>query len=103
LIEKTMSGKQSADDLSDCTFTISNLGMFGVEAFDPIISPGQAGILGIGALKKEVFMDEEGKTSAIETAAITLGCDHRVVDGVSGAEFLASLKTLMENPANMFA
>lgn len=103
LVEKAMSGKQSADDLSDCTFTISNLGMFGVEAFDPIISPGQAGILGIGALKKEVFMDEEEKTSAIETAAITLGCDHRVVDGVSGAEFLASLKTLMENPANMFA
>jgi len=102
LVEKAMNGKQSVGDLSDCTFTISNLGMFGIESFDPIISPGQVGILGVGATKKEIIMDEEGKITSIETATITLGCDHRVVDGVSGAEFLTSIKTLIENPENMF-
>lgn len=102
LVEKAMNGKQSADDLSDCTFTISNLGMFGIETFDPIISPGQVGILGIGALKKEVAMDEVGKLSTIDTMAITLGCDHRVVDGVSGAEFLSTIKSMIENPSKMF-
>jgi pyruvate dehydrogenase E2 component (dihydrolipoamide acetyltransferase) len=103
LVEKAASGRQSPDDLADCTFTISNLGMYGIESFDPIVTPGQVGILGVGALDSRLALDDKGQVLSIDELSISLGCDHRVVDGVSGAEFLSSIKEYLEDATEMFS
>ena len=102
LVEKASAGRQSPEDLSDCTFTISNLGMFGIESFDPIVTPGQVGILGVGALNSTLALDDKGRVISVDELSISLGCDHRVIDGVAGAEFLSSVKQFIENPTEMF-
>lgn len=87
-------------EMSDGTFTISNLGMLGVEHFEAIINPPQAAILAVGAaIEKPVVRD--GRIVVGREMTCTLSCDHRVVDGAMAAEFLATLKQLLENPAAM--
>lgn len=73
--------------LEDATFTVSNLGMFGIEDFDPIINPPQAAILGVGS----VAADDEGR----HRMRLTLGCDHRVLTGAEGARFLTTVTGLL--------
>lgn len=98
LAKKAKGSGLSPDEMADGTFTISNLGMMGVEHFEAIINPPQVGILAIGAaLEKPVVKDGEIVPGLIMTA--TLSADHRVVDGAMGAEFLQTFKTMIENPA----
>jgi pyruvate dehydrogenase E2 component (dihydrolipoamide acetyltransferase) len=86
---KVRDGSITAPELSGGTFTVSNLGMFGVTRFEPVINPPQAAILGVGALRRR-----EGS----EIIEVTLACDHRIVYGADGARFLATVRELLEVP-----
>jgi pyruvate dehydrogenase E2 component (dihydrolipoamide acetyltransferase) len=98
LAKKAREAGLSPDEMADGTFTISNLGMLGVQHFEAIINPSQVGILAVGAaLEKPVVKNGEILPGLIMTA--TLSADHRVVDGAMGAEFLQTFKTMIENPA----
>lgn len=96
LVARAREGRQTAEDLAGGTFTITNLGMYGVDAFRPILYPGQAAILAVGAMRRMAVADEAGKLSAQPVLQLTLGCDHRIVDGAEGAVFLRRLKELLE-------
>ena len=78
------------------TFTVSNLGMLGVSEFFPIINPPEAGILGIGAVEKRLDLLPGGKVAARDMLPLTLGCDHRAVDGFYAGQFLQSVREEME-------
>lgn len=84
------------------TFTISNLGMYGIEEFTAIINPPDSCILAIGAAKETVVV-ENGELAVGNVMKVTLSCDHRSVDGVVGSEFLLTFKELMENPVKLLA
>ena len=97
LSERAKSGALTADEFQGGTFTVSNLGMFGIKAFDAIINPPQAAILAVGAgEKRRILLDDEVVTATMLTA--TMSCDHRVIDGASGARFMQALKELLEHP-----
>jgi pyruvate dehydrogenase E2 component (dihydrolipoamide acetyltransferase) len=102
LIAKAKGGGLSPADYGDATFTISNLGSFGVEEFTAIINPPGSAILAVGAARKEasVITGPDGKDSlgVRQAMTLTLGCDHRVVDGAVGAAFLADLVASIEEP-----
>ena len=102
LTQRALEGKQTVDDLSGAMFSLTNLGMFGIETFDPIISPGQVAILSLGQLKKAFELDENNAVRPFDQITMTLGCDHRAVDGVAGAKFLADVKESLSQPSNMF-
>jgi len=92
--------KLTPEMMQGSTFTISNLGMFGIESFTSIINPPNSVILSVGAiLQKPVVKD--GEIVVGNTMKLTLACDHRVVDGLTGAKFLQALKPLIENPLSM--
>jgi pyruvate dehydrogenase E2 component (dihydrolipoamide acetyltransferase) len=86
------------EDLEAGTFTISNLGMFGIEQFIAVLNPPQVAILAVGSTEERVVV-REGAFAAVPTMTATLTCDHRAVDGATGAQFLQTLKTLLEQPA----
>ncbi len=90
LIERTRSGEVTPPELAGGTFTISNLGMFGISWFQPIVNPPQAAILGVGGIA--------GRDSAAPTISLTLVSDHRIVYGAHAARFLADLRALLESP-----
>jgi pyruvate dehydrogenase E2 component (dihydrolipoamide acetyltransferase) len=93
-------GRLSNDDMSGGTFTVSNLGMFGITAFTPIINPPETGILGVCAVEDVVKL--EGETLGIrKMMGLSLSFDHRAVDGAEAALFLKSLKDLLESPVLM--
>jgi pyruvate dehydrogenase E2 component (dihydrolipoamide acetyltransferase) len=92
--------KLKPEEFQGGSFTISNLGMFGVESFYPVINPPQAAILGVGGIKK-VPVIKDGQLVAGNVMKFTLAADHRVVDGADGAKFLNTLKLLLENPAGL--
>jgi pyruvate dehydrogenase E2 component (dihydrolipoamide acetyltransferase) len=100
LIEKTRSGTISYDDLQGATFTITNLGMFEVDAFTPIIDLPQCAILGVGRIiPKQVVLDADLKTVDIRHMMIlSLTFDHRLIDGAQAARFLQRVKRLIEKP-----
>jgi pyruvate dehydrogenase E2 component (dihydrolipoamide acetyltransferase) len=79
------------------TFTVSNLGMFGIEQFTSIINPPESCILAVGAIKETVGV-KDGQFFATNIMKLTLTCDHRVVDGATGAAFMVTLKQLLEEP-----
>ena len=102
LAGKAKEGKLGPDDMVGGTFTISNLGMFGVKSFSAIVNPPQAAILAVGAARKEVVKKADG--SGYEEALVmsaTLSCDHRVIDGAVGAEWIGAFKGFMEDPVTM--
>ncbi len=101
LVDRAVAGKQTPDDLAGGTFTITNLGMFGIKSFNPIIVPGQAGILGVGTLQAFDKPDGEGQTTQ-EIINCTLACDHRIVNGVEGAKFLKTISEFFANAAQIF-
>jgi pyruvate dehydrogenase E2 component (dihydrolipoamide acetyltransferase) len=80
---------------------ISNLGMYGVREFTAIINPPQATILAVGAARRQAVEKADGGVAFVSMLSVTLGCDHRVVDGALGAELLAAVKTLLELPVSM--
>ena len=102
LTQRALESKQTVEDISGATFSITNLGMFGILTFDPIISPGQVAILSLGELKNAFELDENNAVKPFEQISMTLGCDHRAVDGVAGAKFLADLKESLSQPSGMY-
>jgi pyruvate dehydrogenase E2 component (dihydrolipoamide acetyltransferase) len=97
LVGKASERKLSSVDMTGGTFTISNLGMYGVDHFTAIINPPQGAILAVGSTKDELlFVDDELITRRM--LSLTLTSDHRIIDGADAARFLATLKTLLENP-----
>jgi pyruvate dehydrogenase E2 component (dihydrolipoamide acetyltransferase) len=98
--QKAKDKKLQPADWEGNTFSISNLGMFGIESFTAIVNPPDACILAIGGIK-EVPVVKNGQVVPGNVMKVTLSCDHRVVDGASGAAFLQTFKTYMEQPAAM--
>lgn len=98
--QKAKDKKLQPSDWEGNTFTISNLGMFGIEAFTAIVNPPDSCILAVGGIK-EVPVVKNGQVVPGNVMKVTLSCDHRVVDGASGAAFLQTFKNYMENPVNM--
>jgi pyruvate dehydrogenase E2 component (dihydrolipoamide acetyltransferase) len=98
--QKAKDKKLQPSDWEGNTFTISNLGMFGIESFTAIVNPPDSCILAIGGIK-EVPVVKNGQVVPGSVMKVTLSCDHRVVDGASGAAFLQTFKTYMEQPAAM--
>ena len=88
--------------MSGNTFTISNLGMFGIEEFTAIINPPDACILAVGTIVQKPVV-QDGQIVVGNMMKLTLSCDHRVVDGAKGAEFLQTVKSNLENPLSMLA
>src|SRR4029453_4350534 len=88
-------------ELSGGTFTVSNLGMFGIEQFTAIINPPQAAILTVGKLEKRPAVDDKERVIARDQMVLTLVCDHRILYGAGGAEFLARVKELLEKPLSL--
>ena len=93
--------KLTPDEFAGGTITVSNLGAYGIDNFDAIINPPQAAILSIGGSKKSPVVNAAGQIVPGDRMWIGLSCDHRVVDGAVGAQYLAALKKLLENPALM--
>ena len=100
LAAKAKNKKLQPSDWEGNTFTISNLGMFGVEEFTAIVNPPDAGILAVGGIK-QVPVVKDGVVVPGNVMKVTLSCDHRVIDGASGAAFLQSVKGFLENPVTM--
>ncbi len=98
--QKAKDKKLQPEEFSGNTFTISNLGMFGVEEFTAIINPPDACILAVGGIKETVVV-ENGQMRPGNVMKVTLSCDHRAVDGASGAAFLKTLKGLLEDPVRI--
>ncbi|WP_288426007.1 pyruvate dehydrogenase complex dihydrolipoamide acetyltransferase [uncultured Spirosoma sp.] len=97
---KAKDKKLQPKDWEGSTFSISNLGMFGIDEFTAIINPPDSCILAVGAIKTAVKF-EDGVAKPTNVMKVTLSCDHRVVDGASGAAFLQTFKELLENPMRM--
>ncbi len=90
--------KLQPDEYTGATFSVSNLGMFGIEAFTAIINPPEAGILAVGAVEDRVAV-EDGEAVIGPRMKVTMSCDHRAVDGAMGARFLQTLVGFLEEPA----
>jgi pyruvate dehydrogenase E2 component (dihydrolipoamide acetyltransferase) len=97
LVARAREGKLAQEDLEGGTFTISNLGMFGVEQFVAVLNPPQAAILAVGAIEERPVA-QEGELVVRSLMSLTLTCDHRAIDGAQAAEFLREVKTLLEEP-----
>ena len=100
VIERARSGRPNEGDLSGATFSISNLGMYGVDEFVAIINPPEAGILAVGAIK-DVPVVEDGRIVPGKVMRMTLSVDHRVFYGATAAQFMAEVKRLIENPVTL--
>ena len=98
LITKVHEGRITPPEVSSGTFTVSNLGMYGVDWFSAVINPPQAALLTVGALKKRPAVDEGGRVVARDQMTLSLVCDHRILYGADGAEFLARVRELLEQP-----
>ncbi len=98
LAERAKTNKLEMDEYKGSTFSISNLGMFGVETFDPIINQPDSGILGVCAVQDELVMDDEGNITKRQFMRISFTFDHRLIDGATAAKFELAIKELMENP-----
>jgi pyruvate dehydrogenase E2 component (dihydrolipoamide acetyltransferase) len=100
VIERARAGRPSQGDLEGGTFSISNLGMYGVDEFNAIINPPEAGILAVGAIKDAPVV-VDGQLKVGKVMRLTLSVDHRVYYGVTGAQFLGEVKRLIENPVSL--
>ena len=102
LIEKAKSGGLSKNDYEGGSLTISNLGMYDIKNFTAIINPPQSMILAVGSGEKRAVVSENNEINIHTIMTVTLSCDHRVVDGALGAQWLKSFKSYIENPVLMF-
>jgi pyruvate dehydrogenase E2 component (dihydrolipoamide acetyltransferase) len=98
LAERVRAGTITPPELGGGTFTVSNLGMYGIESFNAIINPPQAAILAVGSLAQRAVV-RDGELVARHTVALTLSCDHRILYGADAAEFLGRIRELLEHPA----
>lgn len=103
LSAKAREGKLQPKEYQGGSFTISNLGMMGIESFTAIINPPQSCILAIGATENKLVLDETSERGfkQVQVMKVTMSCDHRVVDGAVGAKFMATLKSVLESPLSM--
>jgi pyruvate dehydrogenase E2 component (dihydrolipoamide acetyltransferase) len=100
LADRARARKLMPNEYTGATFSISNLGMFGIEQFTAIINPPETGILAVGAVEpRPVVVD--GAVTVRRRMRVTMSCDHRVIDGATGARFLQTLRQLIENPLLM--
>jgi pyruvate dehydrogenase E2 component (dihydrolipoamide acetyltransferase) len=102
LASRARAGKLKPDEFTGSTFSVSNLGMYGVDEFSAVINPPEAAILAVGAAKQEAVV-RDGEIVARHVMRVTLSIDHRAVDGATGAAFLADLAALLENPLTALA
>ncbi|AXT52809.1 biotin/lipoyl-binding protein [Aquimarina sp. BL5] len=102
LAGKARNKKLTPQEMSGSTFTVSNLGMFGIQEFTSIINQPNSAILSVGAIVQKPVV-EDGQIVVGNTMKVTLACDHRTVDGATGAQFLQTLKDYLENPVTMLA
>jgi len=100
LVERVRAGKAEGGDLSGGTFTVSNLGMYPIEEFAAVINPPQAAVLAVGSLAERAVV-RDGAVVARQTMRVTLSSDHRVIDGAEAAQFLQTLKQMLENPLRL--
>ncbi len=102
LIQKVRDKKITPPELSGGTFTVSNLGMYGIREFTAIINTPQAALLTVGALEKRPAVDQDsGRIVALDQMTLTLVCDHRILYGADGAQFLARVRELLEQPLSL--
>jgi pyruvate dehydrogenase E2 component (dihydrolipoamide acetyltransferase) len=100
LLAKAQAGRLAPADLSGGTFTISNLGMYGIDAFNAIVNPPQAAILAVGRIAERV-VPLQGQPAVQPMLTLSLSCDHRAVDGARGAQFLQTVADLLEHPMRL--
>jgi pyruvate dehydrogenase E2 component (dihydrolipoamide acetyltransferase) len=98
VVGRAREGKLQLADLEGGSFTISNLGMYGIEQFVAVLNPPQVAILAVGSIEERVVV-VEGELAVVPTMTMTLTCDHRAIDGSEGAEFLRDLKSYVEQPS----
>ena len=96
--DRALSGEFTMDDLTGGTITVSNLGVLGVERFDPVINPPQIAILGVNAIRREVVPTDDDGVAVRKQISFSLSFDHRIVDGADAARFLGTLVEHVENP-----
>ncbi len=101
LASRVRDGTITPPELSGGTFTVSNLGMFGITNFHAVINPPQAGILAVGALERVPVFDEKGEVVPKDKMGVTLACDHRILYGADGAEFLRRVGDLLSEPLSL--
>lgn len=101
IVERAIKMKLSPDEQIGSTFTISNMGMFGITHFNPIINQPNSAILGVGAISDRFIPSEDGSPILKSIMTLSLTIDHRIIDGTPGAIFLRDLKKLLENPAEI--
>jgi pyruvate dehydrogenase E2 component (dihydrolipoamide acetyltransferase) len=100
LSERVREGTVTPPELSGGTFTVSNLGMFGISSFAAVINPPQAGILAVGAIAEQPVV-REGQVTVASLMPMTLACDHRILYGADGARFLDRIRGLLEEPLGL--
>jgi len=100
LAARARNRKLSTEEMTNGTFSISNLGMFGIEEFAAVINPPEAAILAVGTIREEPVV-QDGAVVPGRRMRFTMSCDHRVVDGAVGAKFMAAFKRIIESPLNM--
>jgi pyruvate dehydrogenase E2 component (dihydrolipoamide acetyltransferase) len=100
LATKAKEKKLQPEEYSGGTFSISNLGMFGIDQFTSILNPPESGIFAVGAIIEKA-VGKNGNIMIANTMKITMTCDHRVIDGATGAQLLKDLKQILENPASL--
>ncbi|MDR0305694.1 MAG: 2-oxo acid dehydrogenase subunit E2 [Chitinispirillales bacterium] len=100
LIQKAKSGRLAPEEYSGATFTISNLGAWGVRQFTAIINPPASAILAVGEIFKEPVVNESGNIAVQSSMMLTLSSDHRVIDGAEAAQFVSDLRKIMEDPVS---
>ncbi|TVT19452.1 2-oxo acid dehydrogenase subunit E2, partial [Amycolatopsis rhizosphaerae] len=100
LADRARNGRVSVDEITGGTFTISNLGMYGIDQFTAVINPPEAAILAVGAAAPGPVV-RDGRLTVAATMTLTLSIDHRVLDGAGGARFLADLAVLLEHPTRI--
>jgi pyruvate dehydrogenase E2 component (dihydrolipoamide acetyltransferase) len=102
LAERARAGKLRPDEFTGGTFTVSNLGMFGIDQFTAVINPPEAAILAVGTTSPEPVV-RDGRLATRQRMKLTMSIDHRTVDGATGAQFLADLKRVLEEPLRILA
>jgi pyruvate dehydrogenase E2 component (dihydrolipoamide acetyltransferase) len=103
LAGKARAGKLGAGEVGGGTFTVSNLGMYGIDRFTAVINPPEAAILAVGVAVAEPVATEDGALEVHRRMRLTLSIDHRALDGATGARFLAQLKAVLEQPLRILA
>jgi pyruvate dehydrogenase E2 component (dihydrolipoamide acetyltransferase) len=100
LSERVRDGSITPPELSGATFTVSNLGMYGIDSFAAVINPPQAAILAVGAIRERPVA-RDGEVTTAHLMRVNLACDHRILYGAEGAEFLSRIRELLEEPFSL--